>query len=179
MFWFLEKGNRKYFIISLLTFILIFILSYYISSDMLKVDIKVNNDDLNNKQFLVTSMWNFFLNNIKVFVIASIGFSVFTFTTLVSQSYSMGAMLALWINQGYSIGKFCILLLPHGIFELISLIISSAIGFKITVLIIHNLKYKKLDYKLEIIKIIKSFFLVIILTLIAAFIEFFITPKLM
>jgi len=120
-----------------------------------------------------------FLNNaFSLFLSIALGifFGIFPVLSIFSNGTIIGAFIFLW-QQEFSISIFLISIIPHGIIEIPLLIIGSAIGLKIGKTVIDKVFKKKGEIKKEI-KIGLDFFvkIMLILILLAAAIEVFLTP---
>ncbi len=120
-----------------------------------------------------------FLNNalaLFLSIILGIIFGIFPLISVFSNGTMIGIFAFLW-NQDFALSEFLMSIVPHGIIEIPLLIIGSAIGLKIGKATIDKVFKKKGKIKPEI-KIGLDFFvkIMLILTLIAAAIEIFITP---
>ena len=120
-----------------------------------------------------------FLNNalaLFLSIILGIIFGIFPLISVFSNGAMIGIFAFLW-NQEFALSGFLIGILPHGIIEIPLLIVGSAIGLKIGKAVIDKVFKKKGKIKPEI-KIGLDFFvkIMLLLALIAAAIEIFITP---
>ena len=88
-------------------------------------------------------------------------------------------MLRNAIESGVSITSFLLLTLPHGIFEIPAIIIAGVAGFKIPYEIIRYLAGKKEQIltKEDLKEYLTLALISIILIVIAAFIEVYLTPR--
>lgn len=104
-------------------------------------------------------------------------------------NYALGITLlvplAVVFYNGYIVGTFlttgdavtnALLLLPHGITELVAIIYSASLGVRVGLEVVKRLLRKESFVKATLISGARGFTYVIILLLISAFIETFITP---
>ncbi|WML41612.1 stage II sporulation protein M [Neobacillus sp. OS1-2] len=176
LLYFFTRGNKKYLLITIIIFLVVFYISYFGFSEILKDDIK-DMEGTDYKEFKVDSFLDFFINNSKVFLCTALGLGFITFFSLLYQAYSLGMLYSLWIHQGLSIKTFALLTIPHGIFEIPALFIAGAIGFRSFTLLIHYLRKKDLDYRKNFEQISYNLILMIFLTFLAALVEYFVTQK--
>jgi len=101
-----------------------------------------------------------------------------TFINTLSNGYMFGVIFAVY-SKSFGIERFLILTLPHGIFEIPATIIAGAAGFKIPYEIIRYLAGKKEQplTKEDIKEYLTLALISIILIVIAAFVETYITPR--
>lgn len=176
LLYFFTRGNKKYLIITIMIFLVVFYISYFGFTEILEGDIE-DVEGTDYKEFKVDSFLDFFINNSKVFLLTALGLGLITLFSLIYQAHSLGMIYSLWIHQGLGTKTFALLIVPHGVFEIPALFIASAIGFRSFTLLIHYLRKKELDYRKNFEKIIYNLILVIILTFLAALVEYFVTQK--
>jgi len=122
------------------------------------------------------------INNIKIIIlIITIGV-VFIPLTLINLTYNgltIGYLIGDSLKKGASFSQLAILTLPHGIFEIPAIIIAGAAGFKIPYEIIRYLVGKKEQIltKEDIKEYLTLALISIILIIIAAFVEAYVTPR--
>jgi len=144
----------------------------------LKLSIDIQNIHSENNEFFIILQ-----NNLKLLLHLFIGsciFGISTFTELFFNGIYFGSVCSyyLWFDN-YNIIVILILTLPHGIFEILAIIIAGAAGFKIPYEIIRYLAGKKetILTKEDIKEYLTLALISIILIVIAAFVEAYITPK--
>ncbi|MBQ3876475.1 MAG: stage II sporulation protein M [Oscillospiraceae bacterium] len=121
-----------------------------------------------------------FLNNIKVNLLFSVlgvlSFMAFPTIILTVNSFVMAAALAV-SNMPFKVLFFCIM--PHGIFELSSWFLAAAIGFYFSINLCEIYLKKPHDSVKYVFKNAGICFLLFVvpLTVIAAFVEAFLTPE--
>lgn len=129
------------------------------------------------------SVFSLLLNNwIAMLTSAAYGFLPFFFLPAISlgaNGFLIGMMAAWYISNGFSMALFAALLLPHGVFELAALVLSVSCGvylcWNINRLIIGSSNSLPMVELLEnLLRVL--LFLVAPLTVVAAFIEAYITP---
>ncbi|AEH06446.1 stage II sporulation protein M [Methanothermococcus okinawensis] len=121
-------------------------------------------------------------NNLKVIFLmlaGAITFGFSTFINLIFNGFSLGMLISNAYNSGVPIKLILALILPHGIFEIPAMLISAVAGFKIPYEVIQYLRDKKEKPITEddIKEFLKLALISIILIIIAAFVEVYITPK--
>ncbi len=76
--------------------------------------------------------WQIFFNNLKVCLILFMGgitFGALTLIILVSNGYVIGGIAEVML-RGYDVSLFAASIVPHGIFEIAALLMSSALGLQ-------------------------------------------------
>jgi len=127
------------------------------------------------------SMMFFLSNNIKIIlslILSSLTFSILTVVVLLYNGVISGIIIKTVVEQiGWSKSLFFVL--PHGIFEIPAIIIAGAAGFKIPYEIVRYLAGKKETVltKEDIKEYLTLALISIILIVIAAFVEVYITPR--
>ncbi|CAB3288034.1 conserved membrane protein of unknown function [Methanocaldococcus lauensis] len=121
-------------------------------------------------------------NNLKVIFLmlaGSITFGLSTFINLIFNGFNLGLLISNAYNSGMPIKLILALILPHGIFEIPAMLISALAGFKIPYEITLYLldKKEKPITEEDIKEFLKLALISIILIIIAAFVEVYITPK--
>ena len=122
------------------------------------------------------------LSNLEVWFIMTIlgplTLGSLTLVNLILNSIHFGYLLKLVVFKG-DLHSFLIIVLPHGIFEIPAIIIAGAAGFKIPYEIIRYLAGKKEQIltKEDIREYLTLALISIILIVIAAFVEAYITPR--
>jgi len=116
------------------------------------------------------------LNSIGFVVLGSFIFGMPTFTKLFFNGYVIGVIIAVF---SHNLSVVLLFLLPHGIFEIPAIIIAGAAGFKIPYEIVRYLMGKKEQplTKEDIKEYLILALISIILIVIAAFVEAYITPR--
>ena len=121
---------------------------------------------------------NFFdllYTNGSVCLFLILGSGIVTIPLGIYQGLQLGAMLALWLDCGYSVGGYLMLTLPHCIFEIPALILSIALGLKILSLLIKLYRREEVSFR-KTIKNLKWYMAAVpSLLIIAAVIESFFT----
>ncbi len=121
-------------------------------------------------------------NNIVLIIQLTIGsalFGVTTFSLLIYNGILFGILLANSIESKVTINEILLLTLPHGIFEIPAVIIAGAAGFKTPYEIVRYLAGKKEQIltKKDIEEYLTLALISIILIVIVAFVEAYITPR--
>lgn len=138
-------------------------------------------DDVGN-----LSVFALLMNNWRAMLLsAAYGFLPFLYLPLISL-FSNGALLGLmagyYRNQGLSLGLYAAGILPHGIFELSALVLSIACGIRLC----RNLCYMVMrspmaeplvELLTDLLRVL--LLLVMPLTVVAAFVECYVTPAIM
>lgn len=76
--------------------------------------------------------WQIFFNNLKVCLILFVGgitFGAATLFILISNGYVIGSISGVML-RGYDLSYFMATIVPHGIFEIAAILISSALGLQ-------------------------------------------------
>lgn len=134
--------------------------------------------------FLLMGIWDnqeltiryLILNNLFMCLLFAVGSGIITTPLLLYQGAILGTQFGMWIRLGFSKYTYILLMLPHGIVELPGMIISGAIGFKLLTYIRRYLKDRENIKKSEVLILVKYFFVCILLIVIGAVIEKYITP---
>jgi uncharacterized membrane protein SpoIIM required for sporulation len=102
-----------------------------------------------------------------------------TFTIIVFNGLSFGYLISEAFQKGLSLCTIVFLTLPHGIFEIPAIIIAGAAGFKIPYEIVRYLAGRKEQIltKEDIKQYLTLALISIILIVIAAFVEAYVTPR--
>ncbi len=149
-----------------------------------KVEISSNNGMALVKEYNVEkkfSNFNNFVsilsNNIKssfILILGCLSFGITTFYGL----YINGMVCSMFISS-ISVKSFLIYVLPHSVFEIPAIIIAGAAGFKVPYEIVQYLRDKKEKPLTEedIKEFLKLTIISITLIIIAAFVEVYVTPK--
>ncbi|MCQ6253350.1 stage II sporulation protein M [Methanocaldococcus sp.] len=121
-------------------------------------------------------------NNLKVIFLmlaGSITFGLSTFINLIYNGFNVGVLIGSTFQTNEPLKLILALILPHGIFEIPALLISAVAGFKIPYEITLYLldKKEKPITEEDIKEFLKLALISIILIIIAAFVEVYITPK--
>ncbi len=121
------------------------------------------------------------INNLKVIIFLIVGaftLGISTFLNLSLNGYILGIIVSIYFPI-LGIKRLTLLILPHGIFEIPAIIIAGAAGFKIPYEIIRYLAGKKEQplTKEDIKEYLTLALISIILIVIAAFVEAYITPR--
>ncbi|AAB98796.1 TPA: stage II sporulation protein M [Methanocaldococcus jannaschii] len=144
---------------------------------------KINDKDLSN--YIPNIQFNFpsiLTNNLKVIFLmlaGSITFGLSTFINLIFNGFNVGVLIGSISLTNEPLKLITALILPHGIFEISAMLISAVAGFKIpykVTLYLLDKKEKPLTEE-DIKDFLKLSLISIILIVIAAFIEVYITPK--
>lgn len=112
-------------------------------------------------------------------LLGAILFGVSTFFNLVANGLITGSSISIAVQNKTYIQKILFLILPHGIFEIPAIIIAGAAGFKIPCELVRYLAGKKEQplTKEDIKEYLTLALISIILIVIAAFVEAYITPR--
>jgi len=158
-------------IISIVTFFIGFLVGYN-QNGSIKIYTSTNYN---------MTVFNIFVNNIKIITINILGgftFSALTTLHLLYNGIMIGYETKLALIED-NLMTILVLILPHGIFEVPAIIIAGAAGFKIPYEIIRYLMGKKEQplTKEDIKEYFKLALISIILIVIAAFVEAYVTPK--
>lgn len=176
--------NRNYIFTTIWFLIFFIIISLFlpINEDLKNTLIKqiteyVSTIQTNNNLVL---MWRIFLNNSFVSLLIILFWfllSIWWMLIMFSNIFITWLVLNISIEKIW-LTKSLLAILPHGIIEITAILLSVALWFKVTILIIKKIwNWKKVRIKNELKEIIVFYWSVILpLLLIAAFIEAFITP---
>ena len=128
------------------------------------------------------SFLNIFLNNCGVILrclLGSLSLRSLTIYNLALNGFFAGVLFNFLKRRGFNLSEILALILPHGIFEIPAIIIAGAAGFKIPYEIVRYLAGKKEQplTKEDIKEYLTLAVISIILIIIAAFVEAYITPK--
>ncbi len=168
------------------TAVMVLFIFAFVSSLMINIDTNDNNNLKieNTSTFKLDSapLSLILINNLKVIFLmlaGSITFGLSTFINLIFNGFSFGMLISNAYNSGMPIKLILALTIPHGIFEIPAMLISAVAGFKIPYEVIQYLRDKKEKPLTEedIKEFLKLAVISIILIIIAAFVEVYITPK--
>ena len=183
----LKYINKNLIILSILILLAGFIGGVYfaLSSNTLPSKLTVYSnigDSAENENRLIkeVDIYKILLYNIILIASAVIGFFIIrSFYELALTGFYFGYILTISIVLGKSPFVLLVSTLPHGIFEIPAIIIAGAAGFKIPYEIIRYLAGKKEQIltKEDLKEYLTLALISIILIVIAAFIEAYITPK--
>ncbi len=127
--------------------------------------------------------WKLFLNNFRasmIFIFGGLILALPTFFGLAMNGGAIGALGVISTLDGISPFTYILAIAPHGVFEIPAVIISGGFGLKIGVeLIKPRYKSRLTNLKNNFYLVLRNLPLIIILLLIAAVIELFITPYLL
>jgi uncharacterized membrane protein SpoIIM required for sporulation len=138
----------------------------------------INSIKLGLHRFSFVSILKTNLMVIAQLLIGTVLFALLTFASLGINGYYLGMYTATAILDN-SQSKFLIMIIPHGIFEIPAIIIAGAAGFKIPYEIVRYLMGKKEQplTKEDIKEYLTLALISIVLIVIAAFVEAYITPR--
>ena len=178
------RYNIKLILISLIIYISSFLLGLLISLHKYAYNFLIFNRSFTNiYQNQNSGLFKYILiNNIKIIFIILLGFLSVGLTTIINIIYNgvyFGYLVAHAVYLGYNIEVIILLTFPHGIFEIPAIIIAGAAGFKIPYEIVRYLAGRKEQplTKEDIKEYLMLALISIILIVIAAFVEAYITPK--
>ncbi|UZW66609.1 stage II sporulation protein M [Priestia flexa] len=130
-----------------------------------------NNNNYYTKREGISGATFFFIQNFKVVLMLLSGifcFGLSTFLVLVINGFWLGGVIASQYLNGTSVWELCISILPHGIFEIPALLLAGYIGF-----VGFKFYFQKKNWKRNL----STVGIIVVLLLIAYFIEGFVTPK--
>ncbi|WP_292460153.1 stage II sporulation protein M [Methanothermococcus sp.] len=163
--------------------LVIFIIGFIIGIVSINNLSKINNGDLPNFKPKIQFNFPFILtNNLKVIFLmlaGSITFGLSTFINLIFNGFNVGVLIGSTFQTNEPLKLIAGFILPHGIFEIPAMLISAVAGFKIPYEVIQYLRDKKEKPITEedIKEFLKLALISIVLIVIAAFVEVYITPK--
>jgi uncharacterized membrane protein SpoIIM required for sporulation len=173
----LIKKLKSYYVLPVLLFSISFIIGFFTKIPMPNNFPKIDINTIFPHTFL-----GILTNNLKVILTNLSGSVLFGLSTFVNMLYN-GFVIGLEVKGLFFIGAdlkyILITMLPHGIFEIPAMIISAVAGFKIPYEVIQYLRDKKEKPITEedIKEFLKLAGISIILIIIAAFVEVYITPE--
>ena len=173
MFWFLKKGNLKYTVSCFIIFILSWALAYFGAGALFSGSIEAGDT---SSLYSGESAVMLFFNNIGHCLLCVIGCGILTVPLLAFDGITIGIAGVGFKLFGGSFSQYALMLLPHSIFEIPALIISCAAGLKLFSILRRYIAGDKENIKSELINIAKSLIIILILTIIAAVIEGYLTP---
>ncbi len=135
-----------------------------------------------NNNIITLTTYSILIQNLKVcflLLLGSITFGTSTLQNLVYNGYNIGYTIAGALKFGLSFSEILMLTLPHCIFEIPAIIIAGTAGFKIPYEIVRYLAGKKEQIltKEDIKEYLTLALISIILIIIAAFVEAYVTPR--
>ena len=178
------KYNRTLFklvVVSLFLYFFSFSVSLVVLTPITKV--LGHNATINLHEMEKRASFEYILvNNLKIItliVTGSFTFSILTIVNILYNGLTLGYLIGNALRNGFSLNQLILLTLPHGIFEIPAIIIAGAAGFKIPYEIIRYLAGKKEQIltKEDIKEYLTLALISIILIVIAAFVEAYITPR--
>jgi uncharacterized membrane protein SpoIIM required for sporulation len=145
-------------------------------------NLKNENNSFLSESFGPAPLTIILTNNLKLIFLmlaGSITFGLSTFINLIFNGFSFGMLISNAYNSGMSTKLILALTIPHGIFEIPAMLISAVAGFKIPYEVIQYLRDKKEKPITEedIKEFLKLAGISIVLIVIAAFVEVYITPE--
>ncbi len=165
--------SSSYFLLSVALFLLSSILAYYLRPEWMESLIKeiFGRDVIPSEESPLTLSILIFLNNLRV-VLATLGLApliFMPFVTLMVNGFLVGFVLSISSDPF----KALLLILPHGVPELFSIFVSTAVGIRISRYMLDSKKWPRArEAAMESVDLV---ILSYILLLYAAFIEGFIT----
>ncbi len=173
MLWFLKKKNIKYIIISAAVFFASWAFCYFGIGALFSGGIEAT--DINGL-YSGENAFMLFLNNFAHCLICVIGCGILSVPMVIIDGASIGIAGVAFKLFGGKFSQYFLMLLPHCIFEIPALLIACAGGLRLFSLLRKYISGDKSDCKQEIIKILKSGIIILILTVLAAVTEAYITP---
>jgi uncharacterized membrane protein SpoIIM required for sporulation len=166
-------------ILTILIFSIGFISGIVFINDLSK---NYKGEEINQKLNIKFNFHSILLNNLKVIFLmlaGAITFGLSTFINLMFNGFNVGVLVGSTFLTNEPLKLIAGFILPHGIFEIPAMLISAVAGFKIPYEIIQYLRDKKEKPLTEedIKEFLKLAVISIILIIIAAFVEVYITPK--
>ncbi|CAB3288789.1 conserved membrane protein of unknown function [Methanocaldococcus lauensis] len=166
-------------ILTILIFSIGFISGFILINDFSK---NYKGEEINQKLNIKFNFPFILTNNLKVIFLmlaGSITFGLSTFINLIYNGFNVGVLIGSTFQTNEPLKLILALILPHGIFEIPALLISAVAGFKIPYEITLYLldKKEKPITEEDIKEFLKLALISIILIIIAAFVEVYITPK--
>jgi len=172
---------RRFILVAFLVFVAAIFLGYF-SAQSSPEDAEIVLEQLRETLEPITEMPSFgqfliiFLNNgITAFLAVILGliFGIFPFLVLLSNGSMLGIILY-FAQARNDWSTISVLILPHGIFEILAVILACAVGFKLGRIILERIFKKEVSIKTEL-NIALSFFLKFLFPLLAlaAIIEVF------
>ena len=166
-------------LLTLLIFSFGFIVGFSSINDFSK---NYKGEELNQNLNIKFNFPTILINNLKVVFLmlaGSITFGLSTFINLIFNGFNVGVLVGSTFLTNEPLKLITGLILPHGIFEIPAMIISAVAGFKIPYEVIQYLRDKKEKPLTEedIKEFLKLAGISIILIIIAAFVEVYITPE--
>ena len=183
----LYKRNETFLILSATIFVVSIFVGYAFSGALDSVLSLVLSDfkrRITEGQLKLTTI-SIFTNNIQIALFIYLGGLIFGIVTLAYLAFS-GLFLGYAAAQ-YPLGNFIIYTIPHGVFEVIGIIIAGAAGFRLTSWLVNvlkdmlhirsdistvtQMKYIFESHMDEVSESLKLFVIAVVLLIIAAFIE--------
>ena len=182
--------NKKIFYILIILFSIGFIIAYIVADDIAPVLMPILKEALTGGNVTSIDAFSIMFHNLKSAItifIASIFFGIFAVISTITNGFVVGFMAGHTIKSFNSLIIFLALIIPHGVIEIPALFLSCASGILMFLFIFRILKdkinyfsfteaYKNQKKTLKHALVLIS--LAIILFVIAALIEGFITPQL-
>lgn len=166
--------KRNLIISTTIFFISLFCTFFIISS----LNLKIESYNGALEAMIPGNIFKIFINNLGVCILMIVGSGIVTLPLLSIQGIQLGGLMGLWVSLGNSIFTYLILTIPHCIFEIPALLISSALGIKLFN-ILKNYYYKnEISSKNFILENKKSLLSIVILLVLAAVIECTLTVSL-
>jgi len=183
----LYKRNETFLILSATIFLVSIFVGYAFSGALDSVLSLVLSDfkkRITEGQLKLTTI-SIFTNNIQIGLFIYLGGLIFGIGTFIYLAFN-GLFLGYAATQ-YPLGNFIIYTIPHGVFEIIGIIIAGAAGFRLTSWLVNvlrdmlhirsdistvtQMKYVFESHMDEIWESLKLFMIAVVLLIIAAFIE--------
>jgi len=167
------KRLSPYFLLSIALFLISSILAYYLKPDWMESLIKeiFGKDVIPSEESPLTLSTVIFLNNLRV-VLATLGLApliFMPFVTLTVNGFLVGFVLSISSDPA----KALLLILPHGVPELSSIFLSTAVGIRVSRYMLDSKKWPRArEAAMESVDLMILSFIVL---LYAAFIEGFVT----
>lgn len=173
MLWFFRKKELKYTLISCALFAVCWAVFYFGLGSLFSGSLEADSmEDLYKGE----NFFSLFFNNLLHCLVCAAGFGILSVPMLLFDAASIAVVGVAFRFFGGSFAQYTALLLPHCIFEIPALILSCACGLKLFTVLRAYIRGKKEGYRDILTDILKSFGVILILVLIAAAVEAFLTP---
>ncbi|MFG6147546.1 stage II sporulation protein M [Halobacillus sp. B23F22_1] len=155
------------YVIALMIYVISYIAGYSMDIPYEEADISFN-------------IWDIFVNNTIISLIFFAGILSFGFVNIGIagiNGFSIGSLMS-YSSENLALGEILWNIIPHGVFEIPSLLISTSVGFLPILLLIKKAhSKKKINYRFYLKYIGLAFVLVLLLNIAAAVVEITITMK--
>ncbi|WP_407379315.1 stage II sporulation protein M [Methanobrevibacter sp.] len=182
--------NKKIFLILIILFAIGFVIGAILANDIAPILMPILKEAMIEENATSIDAFNIMSHNLNsaiTIIFASVFFAIFAVISIISNGFVIGFMAGYTVKSVNTLILYLVLILPHGIIELPALFCSCASGILLFLFIFRTIKdkidhysfYDAFDNNRNTLKhMLILMIIAIVLFVIAALIEGFITPEL-